>query len=143
MAVEYRDRQLDVLKDAIPKIVARLNSALSVSSFCQHGHRIPRSQPDHEDGILSEQSHVELLSLECGFEWLRVQYPDAFSLVVEMISEDQDELLPLDWAILVEDWDHTYWVVWIYILWSLWARDGEHFQLRHKCLSKWMIYMNK
>jgi hypothetical protein len=31
-----------------------------------------------------------------------------------MIAEDQEETLPLDWSVLVEDWDHTYWIVWIF-----------------------------
>jgi protein-histidine N-methyltransferase len=87
--------------------------------------------------------HGELLSLECAFEWLRLNYADVFEAIVSMIAEDQEESLPLNWAILVEDWDHTYWVVWIFTVWLLWAREGEAFRLRHANLSSWMVEMNQ
>jgi histone-lysine N-methyltransferase SETD3 len=87
--------------------------------------------------------YVELLSLECAFEWLRLSYPEIFNTVVNMIAADQEELLPLDWAVLVEDWDHTYWIVWIFTVWLLWARDGEAFKLQHQTLSFWLSQMNE
>lgn len=87
--------------------------------------------------------HVELLSLECAFDWLRLNYLDIFDTIVKMIAEDQEESLPLNWAILVEDWDHTYWIVWIFTVWMLWERDGEAFRLRHENLSSWLLQMNK
>jgi histone-lysine N-methyltransferase SETD3 len=82
------------------------------------------------------------MSLECAFEWLHLQYTGIFDAVVGMIAEDQEERLPLNWAVLVEDWDTTYWTVWIYITWLLWARDGEAFRQRHATLSTWMVNMN-
>ena len=87
--------------------------------------------------------HLELLSLHGAFEWLRINYLAVYDLVVEMISEDQEEPLPLNWAALVEDWDHTYWVVWIFIVWMLWAREGEAFRFRHTSLSSWLLDMNR
>lgn len=87
--------------------------------------------------------HVELLSLECAFDWLRLNYEDVFEAIVSMIAEDQEEALPLNWAALVEDWDHTYWIVWIFTVWLLWAREREAFQLRHVKLSSWMEEMNQ
>lgn len=132
-----------MLKAAIPPIVARLDSIVSFSSFCQHDHQIDSNPTDLETNLTNAHSHVELLSLECGFEWLRLHYLEIFSFVVGMISEDQDEPLPLNWAILVEDWDHTYWLVWICIVRMLWARDSETFGLRHKNLNSWMISMNE
>jgi hypothetical protein len=86
---------------------------------------------------------VELLSLECAFEWLRLNYLDVFNDIVQMIAEDQGESLPLNWAVLVEDWDHTYWIVWIFTVWILWLRDGEEFSLRHKDFSAWLSQMNE
>jgi hypothetical protein len=62
---------------------------------------------------------------------------------VKAIAEDQEEPLPLNWAVLVEDWDHTYWVVWIYTIWLLWARDGDEFRTRHEDLWSWMVRMNE
>jgi histone-lysine N-methyltransferase SETD3 len=87
--------------------------------------------------------HVELLSLECAFEWLRLNYPEISIPLVKAIAEDQEEPLPLNWAVLVEDWDHTYWVVWIYTIWLLWARDGDEFRTRHEDLWSWMVRMNE
>lgn len=87
--------------------------------------------------------HVELLSLECAFEWLRLNYPEAFTVIVDMIAKDQEESLPLKWTVLVEDWDHTYWIVWIFTVWLLWARDGEVFRLQHKTLCTWLSQMNE
>lgn len=88
-------------------------------------------------------SNAELLSLENAFEWLHINYLDIYTAVVEMISEDQDESLPLTWSVLAEDWDHTYWVVWIFTIWILWARDGEAFRLRHPSLGSWLLDMNR
>jgi hypothetical protein len=87
--------------------------------------------------------HVELLSLEYAFEWLLAMYPDIYKSIAKMISEDQDEPLPLDWNSLVEDWDHTYWIVWVFLIWMIWARDGEAFTLHHHQLSSWLLEMNR
>jgi len=85
---------------------------------------------------------IELLSLECAFDWIQIHYPDIYDAVVNIISEDQEEPLPLDWAILVEDWDRTYWIIWIYLVWMLWAKDGKAFQSKHPNLSPWLVEMN-
>lgn len=141
MALNYRNRQLNVLKGALTPILKRLQSAAAYSSFCQHHHH--NAIPSYaEDYLRDMHASVELLSLECAFEWLRIHYPDIHTSVVEIISKDQDEPLPLDWVVLVEDWDHTYWTVWIYIVWMLWARDGPAFQERHSNLSAWLVEMN-
>lgn len=83
-------------------------------------------------------SQVELLSLDCAYDWLEQQYPNVHDAVSKIISEDQDEELPLDWAVLIEDWDKVYWIVWIYLVWMLWVRDCEAFQKRHPALSSWL-----
>lgn len=141
MALDYRNRQLDVLKGALTPILKRLQSAASYSSFCQHPHH--NTVPSYTENYLREMhTTVELLSLECAFDWLQNHYPDIYTSVVEIISEDQEESLPLDWVVLVEDWDHTYWTVWIYLVWMLWARDGQAFQSRHPNLSTWLVEMN-
>ncbi|KAJ5035545.1 uncharacterized protein L3040_008011 [Drepanopeziza brunnea f. sp. 'multigermtubi'] len=87
-------------------------------------------------------SHVELLSLECAFAWLQLNYPDLAAQAFKIISEDQDEPLPLDWAVLVEDWDHSYWTVWIYILWTLRLQNKKEFETRHPKLGVWMSGMD-
>jgi hypothetical protein len=141
MALDYRNRQLDVLKGALTPILKRLQSAASYSTFCQHPSH--NTVPRCIEGYLREMYNtVELLSLECAFYWLQTHYPDIHASVVKIISEDQEEPLPLDWVVLVEDWDHTYWTVWIYLVWMLWARDGQTFQERHSNLSSWLVAMN-
>jgi len=66
-----------------------------------------------------------MLSLECAFEWLRINYLDIFTSVVQMISYDQEEPLPLNWAVLLEDWDRTYWIVWTYIVMIIFCDDNS------------------
>jgi len=141
MALDYRNRQLGVLKDALTPILKRLQSASSFSSFCRHSCH--NTVPSYVEGYLREMhATVEFLSLECAFDWLRTHYSDIYASVVNIISEDQEEPLPLDWVVLVEDWDHTYWTVWIYLVWMLWARDGQAFQERNPNLSSWLVEMN-
>lgn len=88
-------------------------------------------------------SHVQLLSLERAFDWLRVEYLEVYYDVVRMIAEDQEETLPLDWSVLVEDWDHTYWIVWIFTVCMVWALKGEAFGTRHKIITSWHIVENQ
>ncbi|KAK0110559.1 hypothetical protein ONS96_002164 [Cadophora gregata f. sp. sojae] len=139
-AVEYRSRQIQVLRTAIPPVTTILRSAFSYSSFCQHTtHNTNRSERD----VASLHNNVEFLSLECAFSWLHKNYPRVASKVSQLISEDQEESLPLDWAILVEDWDHSYWTVWIYLVWMLWLHSKADFETRHVDLTNWISAMNK
>ena len=131
LALEYRNRQLDVLKTALAGISTRIDSCIY---FLQSPH-YACSQ--------TTNGNAEFLSLEIAFDWLRINYPDISKEVEKIISTDQDEPLPLNWATLVEDWDHTYWVVWIYLVWMLWAQDWETFQPSHHKLSMWHIEMNQ
>jgi hypothetical protein len=128
-------RQLSVLSTVISRIAARLSAALSFSNLYPASGKPSLDFPIHDRG--------ELLTLEKAFDWLRDSYINVYTAVVEMISEDQNEPLPLDWAVLVEDWDHTYWIIWIFIVWMLWARDAEAFQHRHNSLSSWLSEMHR
>ena len=141
IALDYRHRQLAVLSSASLRIKKMLDAALTLCSFCQHtNHTLSGNS---HGGLDNFHQHVELLSLECAFEWLHLNYPEIFTVIVNMIAEDQEELLPLNWAVLVEDWNHAYWVVWIFTIWLLWRRDGESFRHRHKNLSSWLLQMNE
>jgi len=87
---------------------------------------------------------MEILSLECAFDWLRVNYLELFNSVAEMIAEDQDEPLPLNWSVLVEDWDRTYWVVWIYIMTLIaMGGDGSNCTPTHEYLTSWVFEMQE
>jgi histone-lysine N-methyltransferase SETD3 len=132
MALDYRERQLHVLQTALPQLSSVLQRTLSFNSFCQH-----------DPQLTLPNDYFEFLSLECAYSWLNVHYPNIYNEVAQLISKDQDEPLPLNWAVLVEDWDHTYWIVWIYIVWMIWARDGESFSESHLNLSTWLEEMNE
>lgn len=124
-------------------ITARLNGILSTSSVCEHpGHLIPKQEI--QILRLPKVNEVEMLSLECAFDWLRISYVELFDSVVHMISEDQDEPLPLNWAVLLEDWDRTYWIVWIYIMLILNGDSGGRANdviICHSTLKSWMDYV--
>ncbi|KAH6672995.1 hypothetical protein B0J14DRAFT_654720 [Halenospora varia] len=135
MAVVYRTRQLSVLEKALKPIQTRLSALTSFSSLCSHKHKSNRTS---DENFVEMHSQVELLSLDCAYDWLEQQYPNVHDAVSKIISEDQDEELPLDWAVLIEDWDKVYWIVWIYLVWMLWVRDCEAFQKRHPALSSWL-----
>ncbi|KAH7336407.1 hypothetical protein BKA65DRAFT_607298 [Rhexocercosporidium sp. MPI-PUGE-AT-0058] len=138
-ALDYRNRQTQVLQRAITPISSLLQAAFTYSSFCKHlSHHV--KQPTQDQTPL--HGHVELLSLECAFSWLELNYPDIAFPVYDLISEDQEEPLPLDWTVLVEDWDHTYWTVWIYLVWILWLQNKSDFETRHVDLTTWILKVN-
>jgi len=69
---------------------------------------------------------------------LQFYYGREFDAVMKIIAEDQEEPLPLNWAIIVEEWDNTYWIVWILLLWILWDRGGDDFEIEHLNLFGWL-----
>jgi hypothetical protein len=128
----YRHGQLRVLTVALSSVSGFLQQAISFNHFCPHAQ------------IMSQTNDlVNFMSLECAFGWLQRYYRGEFNAVMEIIAEDQDERLPLDWAILVEDWDHTYWIVWISLLWMLWIRDGDDFNAAHPALYGWLKVLDE
>lgn len=137
--MDYRTRQMHILQEAVQPIAARLQALASHCSLCQH--------PQHRASHLASASapfrnHIELVSLECAFDWLCAQYPSVSSEILRLIAEDQDEPLPLDWAVLVEDWDHTFWTVWLYIVLTLWISNKTAFKTRHTDLGSWLEHQS-
>lgn len=131
MASDYTKRQISTLYTVNAALTNTFRTFLPAAEGCL----------DHNNAQVYDRA--ELLSLEIAFDWLRVNYAEVFTSVVAMISEDQEEPLPLNWTILAEDWDHTYWTVWIFLVWMLWSREGEVFRLRHPALSYWLVDMNR
>jgi hypothetical protein len=131
-----RKKQLKILESALEPVSARLTRIMSSNSFCQHPQHSVSNQPQ-------ENTNAEILSLECAFEWLRLSYPEIYTPIVQMISDDQEEPLPLNWAVLVEDWDHTYWVVWLFTVLLISTRDGDAFRNSHGLLGTWLAEMDK
>ena len=109
LASEYRDRQLNLLNTALPPISLHLQITSAM-----------------------------FLSIQSAFEWLRKNYLDWSLKLESLISEDQEEPLPLNWDVLVEDWDHTYWIVWIYLVLSLQAADTSGFAALHPNVTTWI-----
>ena len=72
-------------------------------------------------------------------EVLATMFQPEYMAVIKLIADDQEEPLPLDWSIIVEEWDHTYWIVWIFLLWMLWIRDGRSFKKEHDKESGWVM----
>lgn len=126
-----RKKQLQILESALPPISSRLEAITSSNSFCHHA----------QNAIPSNFKAADLLSLECAFEWLHLNYLSIYTAVVQMISDDQQEPLPLDWRVLIEDWDHTYWAVWLFTILIISVRDGNAFKARHEILSSWLAAM--
>lgn len=92
---------------------------------------------------------MEILSLDGAYSWLNSWHPDIGSILEDYISKDQEEILPLNWTALVkENWDHTYWTIWIYVVSSIWLKNKEEFIHRnssqsHKSLGGWLAGMKR
>jgi histone-lysine N-methyltransferase SETD3 len=94
-----------------------LQRAISFNHLCSH------------DSSRSEANDkANFLSLECAFGWLQMDYRREHDAVMKLIAKDQEEPLPLNWAAVIEDWDRTYWIVWILLLWMLWLRNPDEFK---------------
>ena len=72
-----------------------------------------------------------LLSLETAYTWLCQHIPHVYSKLEQYIADDQEETLPLKWDVFIEDWDHTYLLIWIYIILSQQLSDPEFFPESH------------
>ena len=141
MALEYRQRKVIVLEEALKSARQHLQLALAFRSF--HELNFKKLAMKIEDDEALRPRPAGLLTLELAFDWLRLHYPQLHDSVVKIIAEDQEESLPLKWQLLVVDWDHSYWIVWIFIVWVLWAKDGVAFLKRHPNLSVWVNDMKK
>lgn len=120
MALTYRRGQVRVLREALASVSDYIQHAISFNQLCLHTERAFRPN-----------DNAHFLSLECAFGWLQNHYPQEYTVVTKLIAEDQEEPLPLNWAVIVEEWDTTYWIVWILLLWMLWVRDGIKFETAH------------
>jgi hypothetical protein len=127
LALNYRQGQLRVLKGALDLAAGHGLQTTSFNCLCPH-----------EEANLGMNTSAPFLSLECAYAWLERNYPSEGATVVQWISKDQDESLPLNWALLIEDWNNTYWIVWIFVIWMLRKRDFEKFSVEHENLHSWL-----
>ncbi|KAI0999424.1 hypothetical protein K3495_g8770 [Podosphaera aphanis] len=131
LALCYRNRQLDVLR-AAHQLLSRL-----IEQFCHH-HNTPCLHASYgplPPEFMGVSINFNLISLEDAYEWLKL-FPDMYDKMMNLISIDQDEPLPLDWAILIQGWDTAYWIVWICTV-SLLQHAARLAQV-HVELSAWM-----
>jgi hypothetical protein len=144
LGLDYRNRQLSIYSAGFKSLIKRSKSAFAFNtSICKHGQHHHAHQQEVFKDTTSVYTGVELLSLECAFEWLRLSYIGIFDKVVEMIAKDQDEPLPLNWALLVEEgWESAYWVLWIFVLLLLQQIEGPSFQLKHSAIFNWLLNLS-
>lgn len=98
--------------------IAVLSGVNTVSSFCGH----PMHRPYPRASVIS---NIELLSVECAFDWLENSFPEIWKPIVKTIAEYQGEPLPLKWPVILEDakdgWSKTYLIVWLFIMLAYWT----------------------
>jgi histone-lysine N-methyltransferase SETD3 len=131
LAMDYRKNQLQVLESVWLNVSAHLEQYNCSGTLCQR-LQAGTSAPT-----------IEIVSLQCAYGWLNLHYSEIYDVVALAISSDQEEPLPLNWAVLLEDWDHTYWVVWLFIVWTIWTQDREAFESSHPKLRTWLKDMNE
>ncbi|KAL3428158.1 set domain protein [Phlyctema vagabunda] len=132
LGMEYRERQMKVLTNASIPLHTELENRLRYSSL----HATSDFEP------VGSQVGGELLSLEHAYDWLSSEYPPMFKVVEEIIATDQEEPKPLDWGVLVEEWDHTMWTFWLFTIYNLRSQVGtEDFRKKHQVLGRWMEVM--
>lgn len=110
LALDYRQRQEEVLNAALPLITKQLES-------------------------------TNLTSIDVAFAWLNSHYPVLYTELEALVSDDQEEPLPINWGVLTKDWDFTYLVTWVYLVLSLENSDPSSFKARHSRLSSWTLDM--
>ncbi|QSZ37657.1 hypothetical protein DSL72_008756 [Monilinia vaccinii-corymbosi] len=79
----------------------------------------------------------KIISLEQAYSLLTRHFPSLSTTIHRLIAEDQEEELPLDWSVLLEDWAYTYWTLWMYIM-MLKRCDQETVSAIHPKLGRWI-----
>ncbi|RKF74775.1 Ribosomal lysine N-methyltransferase set10 [Golovinomyces cichoracearum] len=134
LAQEYRTRQMDTIQAAHRRLSHHLDLICRRNSL----HCITLTQ--HDESIDSKHHYIELISLEYAYEWLR-KYPTIYAKTMKLISEDQAEPQPLDWSILLAEWDRVYWIIWIALISLLQKITAVTFARTHPSLNSWFENM--
>ncbi|ESZ93653.1 hypothetical protein SBOR_5958 [Sclerotinia borealis F-4128] len=101
LAKTYRISQLTTLQSAIQPLNKLTTQILSPS---------PQASSPFPTG------NLKILSLEQAYSLLAEDSPCLSTSIHRLIAEDQEEELPLDWSVLLEDWAYTYLTLWIYTI---------------------------
>lgn len=115
---------------------------LERNTFCGHADH-SNSNVTNNQGLALVTASVEILSLECAFDWLRLSYPDTYTALASFVSELEDEPNPPRWEVLAEDFGNVYWTIWIFVVCLVRDfDDGEGFY-EHPHLEQWISRMRK
>lgn len=80
---------------------------------------------------------TKVISIEQAYSLLTEHYPSLSTTIHRLIAEDQEEELPLDWSVLLEDWAFTYWTLWVYMM-MLKRFDQQTIAAIHPALGRWI-----
>lgn len=122
--MKYRTRCLKTLDMALAPLEKALEHAVKPSSN-------------------KEASIFHLISLQEAWQWLEMHFPRVHDAAVTIIAADQEETLPLDWMVLLEDWNHTMWILWIMIVLLLNRQASPRVTVETDAISQWAIYINR
>ncbi|KAF8864008.1 SET domain-containing protein [Acephala macrosclerotiorum] len=143
LALDYRFRQLQVCKKALLPLKFFLDVLHQYDSFCGHPrHSISQSQLAHNPAATLIHANVEILSLECAYEWLSQAYPEVYNPLSTFVSDLEQEPDPPRWGVLAEEFGNIYWTVWIFIAYVLEIKS-ENEVSRHRVLEQWLSRMNE
>ncbi|CZR58153.1 uncharacterized protein PAC_08044 [Phialocephala subalpina] len=140
LALNYRIRQSQVYKKALLPLEFYLDVLYRYDSFCGHPQHSISQMADNPATTLIYAS-VELLSLECAYEWLSQAYPEVYSPLSTFVSQFEQEPDPPRWGAIAEDFGNIYWTVWLFIVYVL-EIESESAVSRHLDLSKWLSRMH-
>ncbi|CAD6441842.1 04f65b2a-d365-4447-9dff-3887e3ed18f5 [Sclerotinia trifoliorum] len=122
LATIYRASQLSTLQCALQPLNNLTMQILSPSP------RVPSPSPTGK---------AKIIPIEQAYLLLTQHYPSLSTTIHDLIAEDQEEELPLDWSVLLEDWAYTYWTLWIYIM-MLKISDKQNVAAIHPTLEHWI-----
>jgi hypothetical protein len=136
LALEYRQRQIETLETAALPYALVFEGLLQHNTFCSHDHHSRRGASDNPKAAELLES-VEILPLECAYDWLSHTFPHIYAPLASLVSQMEDEPNPPRWDVLAEEFGHIYWTVWIFIVFTLHTDDST---VLSACpdLRKWM-----
>lgn len=125
-AIEYRETQRKILLGALRPLIHLLAE---------------ERNKDYSSAHVRGTGFYYTATLEQAWTSLQSKYADIWQGVTRYIAEDQEEDLPIVWSVLIEDWNHTYWVVWVFLLMALRENDKKKFKRQSSIWDEWLSNM--
>ena len=136
LALEYRQRQMETLEKAALPYTSIFQGLLQHNTFCSHDHH-SRMRRSDDPIVIELLNSVEVLPLDCAYEWLSRAFPQIYVPLSFLVSRIEDEPLPIRWDVLAEEFGHIYWTIWVFIVLTLHADDSTVLA-PYPDLRKWM-----